>query len=61
VLRNGLGAKASVWTLMFRVMPLALIYYRNSAAHGFNMSLALPPTTCSKDAGAVLDHVFRST
>ncbi len=46
LLRNGLGAEALAWSLMFVLLPLTCVYYPVSVLPGWlqPISLALPPT-----------------
>src|SRR6202158_2099583 len=63
VLRNGLGAKSIVWTLMFGILPLACIYYPVTVLpHWLQyVAWALPPTYVFEGMRALLmDHVFRA-
>ncbi|MDX7951493.1 ABC transporter permease [Lichenihabitans sp. Uapishka_5] len=46
LLRNGLGAEALAWSLMFLLLPLTCVYYPVSVLPGWlqPVALALPPT-----------------
>ncbi|MBB4264306.1 ABC-2 type transport system permease protein [Bradyrhizobium sp. CIR3A] len=63
VLRNGLGAESTVWTLVFAVMPLACVYYPVSVLPTWlqYVAWALPPTYVFEGMRALLiEHTFRA-
>ena len=62
LLRQGMGAEALAWSLMFLLMPLTCVYYPVSTLPGFlqPVALALPTTHVFEGMRAiVIDHVFR--
>ena len=62
LLRNGLGAEALAWSLMFLLLPLCCVYYPVSVMPGWLQAVAwaLPPTYVFEGLRAALnDHVFR--
>ena len=63
LLRNGLGAEALAWSLMFLLLPLCCVYYPVGVLPGWlqTVSWALPPTYVFEGLRAALaDHVFRT-
>jgi ABC-2 type transport system permease protein len=63
VLRNGLGAEAIVWTVMFGILPLTCVYYPVAVLPHWLQYVAwsLPPTYVFEGMRALLmDHVFRT-
>ena len=62
ILRNGLGAEALAWSLMFLLLPLTCVYYPVALLPGWLQAIAwlLPPTYVFEGLRAELaDHVFR--
>ena len=63
LLRQGLGAEALAWSLMFLLLPLCCVYYPVGVLpHWLQaISWALPPTYVFEGLRAALDeHVFRA-
>ena len=63
VLRNGLGAEAIAWSILFFVMPFACVYYPVSTLPSWLQwaAWALPPTYVFEGLRALLvAHVFRA-
>ncbi|HEX4768688.1 MAG TPA: ABC transporter permease [Lichenihabitans sp.] len=63
LLRNGLGAEALAWSLMFLLLPLCCVYYPVSVMPGWlqMVAWALPPTYVFEGLRAMLnEHVFRT-
>ncbi len=63
LLRNGLGAEALAWSLMFLLLPLCCVYYPVSVMPGWLQAVAwaLPPTYVFEGLRAMLnEHVFRA-
>ena len=63
VLRNGLGAEAIVWTVMFGILPLTCVYYPVAVLPHWLQIVAwcLPPTYVFEGMRALLmNHVFRT-
>jgi ABC-2 type transport system permease protein len=58
LLRNGLGAEALAWSLMFVLMPLTCVYYPVSVLPGWlqPLALALPPTHVFEGMRALLNE-----
>lgn len=64
LLRNGLGAEALAWSLMFVLLPLACVYYPVSVLpHWLQpVSLMLPPTYVFEGLRALIaEHRFSGT
>lgn len=62
ILRNGLGAEAMAWSLMFLLLPLTCVYYPVALLPGWLQAIAwlLPPTYVFEGLRAILaDHSFR--
>lgn len=62
LLRNGLGAEALAWSVMFLLMPLTCVYYPVSVLPGWihPIAWALPPTYVFEGLRALLNqHTFR--
>ena len=62
LLRNGLGAEALAWSLMFLLLPLCCVYYPVGILPGWlqTVAWALPPTYVFEGLrSALADHVFR--
>ena len=62
LLRNGLGAEARAWSLMFVLLPLCCVYYPVDVLPGWLQAVAwlLPPTYVFEGLRAALgQHVFR--
>ena len=62
ILRNGLGAEALAWSLMFLLMPLSCVYYPVGMLPGWLQAIAwlLPPTYVFEGLRAILaDHRIR--
>jgi ABC-2 type transport system permease protein len=63
LLRQGMGAEALAWSLMFLMMPLACVYYPVSMLPWIlqPVAWALPPTWVFEGMRAiVIDHTFRA-
>lgn len=63
ILRNGLGAEALAWSIMFLLMPLACVYYPVETLPGWIHPIAwlLPPTYVFEGLRDVLtNHVLRA-
>jgi len=63
VLRNGMGAEAIAWSILFFVMPFACVYYPVSTLPFWLQWVAwcLPPTYVFEGLRALLsEHVFRA-
>ncbi len=63
VLRNGMGAEAIAWSILFFVMPFACVYYPVATLPGWLQWVAwsLPPTYVFEGLRALLVvHVFRA-
>jgi ABC-2 type transport system permease protein len=63
VLRNGMGAEAIAWSVLFFVMPFACVYYPVTTLPTWLQLLAwsLPPTYVFEGLRALLvAHVFRA-
>ncbi len=63
LLRNGLGAEALAWSLMFLLLPLCCVYYPVAVMPAWLQAVAwaLPPTYVFEGLRAMLnDHVFRT-
>jgi len=63
VLRNGMGAEAIAWSILFFVMPFACVYYPVSSLPGWLQWVAwsLPPTYVFEGLRSLLvAHVFRA-
>ena len=63
LLRQGLGAEALAWSLMFLLLPLCCVYYPVSVLPHWLQGIAwmLPPTYVFEGLRAALDdHVFRA-
>lgn len=62
VLRNGMGAEALAWSILFFFMPFAAVYYPVSAMPEWIQGFAwcLPPTYVFEGLrAAIVGHVFR--
>ncbi len=62
VLRNGMGAEALAWSILFFFMPFACVYYPVSVLPAWVQTFAwlLPPTYVFEGLrAAVVQHVFR--
>lgn len=63
ILRNGLGAEALAWSIMFLLMPLTCVYYPVETLPGWIDPIAwlLPPTYVFEGLRGILtDHTFRA-
>ena len=63
LLRNGLGAEALAWSLMFLLLPLACVYYPVAVLPGWMhvVAWALPPTYVFEGLrAALIEHRFRA-
>ena len=63
VLRNGMGAEALAWSILFFFMPFTCVYYPVSVLPGWLQDFAwcLPPTYVFEGLrAATVDHVFRA-
>lgn len=63
ILRNGLGAEALAWGIMFLLMPLTCVYYPVEILPGWIHPIAwlLPPTYVFEGLRGILtDHTFRA-
>ena len=63
LLRNGLGAEALAWSLMFLLLPLACVYYPVAVLPGWMhvVAWALPPTYVFEGLrAALIEHHFRA-
>jgi len=63
ILRNGLGAEAFAWSIMFLFLPLACVYYPVAVLPGWLQAFAwaLPPTYVFEGMRALLtDQTFRA-
>ena len=63
ILRNGLGAEAFAWSLMFLLLPLTCVYYPVAVLPGWLQVVAwsLPPTYVFEGLRALLGaHQFRA-
>ena len=63
ILRNGMGAEALAWSLMFLLMPLCCVYYPVAVLPGWiqPLSWCLPPTYVFEGLRAALtQHQFRT-